>query len=123
MTARGVLLGESLRVGKTLEGVPLTVQKIWRAEAGDESAGQPRTWTFIEFTLDDGRTGELCDVLSAVLQPRGGWYCSFQSEYDNFVVFADRSFRYRRGDLARRAEVEAYGRSAGVPDSQLDWDE
>jgi hypothetical protein len=31
-------------------------------------------------------------------------------------------FRYRRGDETARAGVAAYGRSVGVPDSQLDWD-
>ena len=123
VTTRGILLAESLRIGKALEGVPLTVSKIWRAEAGDESAGQPRTWTFIEFSVADGDAKELCDVLSAAIDPRGGWYCSFQSEGENFVVFAERVFRYERGDLALRGQVEAYGRSVGVPASQLDWDE
>jgi hypothetical protein len=32
-------------------------------------------------------------------------------------------FRYRSGDGGGRAEAAAYGRSVGVPEAQLDWDE
>jgi hypothetical protein len=39
------------------------------------------------------------------------------------VVFSGRIFRYRRGDRSERAKVEAYARSIGVPDEQLDWAE
>jgi hypothetical protein len=46
-----------------------------------------------------------------------------RSEDEAFVVFADRVFRYPRGDTERRAEAEEYGRSVGVPESQLDWPE
>jgi hypothetical protein len=36
-------------------------------------------------------------------------------------VFADRTFRYRRGDRVGRGEAIEYGRSVGVPEVQLDW--
>jgi len=42
---------------------------------------------------------------------------------ETFVVFADRIFRYRRGDPAGRAAAERHGRSVGVPEAQLDWPE
>ena len=45
----GVLLAESLRRDVALEGVSLEVWKVSRADAGDEAAGQPRTWTFLHF--------------------------------------------------------------------------
>ena len=40
-----------------------------------------------------------------------------------YVVFARRVFRYPLGVAARREEVEAYARSLGVPESQLDWEQ
>jgi hypothetical protein len=40
---------------------------------------------------------------------------------DHVVVYADRIFRYRRGDRHGRDEAVAYGRTVGVPDHQLDW--
>jgi hypothetical protein len=53
----------------------------------------------------------------------GGWYVDFHSPTKSFVVFAGRILRYTRGDKAGRAEAEAYARSRGVPDAQLDWPE
>jgi hypothetical protein len=45
-TVAGALITESLRVGASVEGVPLRVTKIVRADVGDTAAGQPLTWTF-----------------------------------------------------------------------------
>ncbi len=39
------------------------------------------------------------------------------------VVFHGRVFKYPTGDSTRRAEVEGYARSVGVPEAQLDWPE
>jgi len=118
----GGLLAESIRVGASLEGVPLRVVRIWRADAGDPDAGQPRTWTFIDFEVEDDMADALASALSEVLAP-GSWYCDFRSDSETFVVFKDRVFRYRRRDAAGRSEVERYARSVGVPEAQLDWPE
>jgi hypothetical protein len=67
------------------------------------------------------RAAELATALSRVLSRDGGWYCNFCSRDEVFVVFRDRIFRYPYGDRAERATVEAYGRSMGVPEAQLDW--
>jgi hypothetical protein len=40
---------------------------------------------------------------------------------ESFIVFPGRGFRYRRGESSGRAEAEAYARSVGIPESQLDW--
>ncbi len=50
-TYTGVLLSESLTVGRVLDGVPLDVQRVYRAVAGDVEAGQPEVWTFLEFEV------------------------------------------------------------------------
>ena len=121
--ATGTLIGESVRIGASVEGVPLKVTKVFRVDAGDERAGQPRTWTFIEFEVPDGDVERLADSLSGALDPGLGWYCDFRSADETFVVFAGRIFRYRRGDQAARARAEEHARSVGVPDSQIDWPE
>jgi hypothetical protein len=121
--AKGTLIGESVRVGATLEGVALHVEKIFRVAVGDEPAGQPKLWTFIEFEVPDDDAPALADALSQVLEVELGWYCDFRTEAETFVVFSGRVFRYPRGDRAARAEVEGFARSRGVPDSQLDWPE
>jgi hypothetical protein len=121
--ARGTLIGESVRVGAVLEGVALRVDKVFRADVGDESVGQPGRWTFIEFEVPDQDAPTLAAALSGVLDPDIGWYCDFRTATETFVVFADRVFRYPRGNRASRAEVEDYGRRHGVPESHLDWPE
>lgn len=121
--ATGALIAESVKVGAALDGVRLTVNKVFRVEAGDESVGQPRVWTFIEFDVPDDDADALASALSDALDPSLGWYCDFRSERETFVVFAGRIFRYRRGDGSARAEAEAHARSVGVPEPQLDWPE
>lgn len=116
----GGLIAESLREGASLEGNGLTVQRIWRVEAGDPSAGQPVGWTYIELEVPSEHSEALAHALSDALAA-GPWYCDLQSDDETIVVFAGRVFRYPRGDASARAEAEAYARSAGVPESQIDW--
>ena len=123
MEVTGVLIAESLRAGARLEGATLTVSRITREHAGDTRAGQPRTWTFIEFVAAAGDAERLANTLSRALDDRLGWYCDFRSATETFVVFSRRVFRYPRGDTNGRAQAEAHARSVGVPESQLDWTE
>jgi hypothetical protein len=99
-TYSGALLGESLRPGAVLDGIPLTVMKIYRAALGNAEAGQPELWTVIEFEVPVGRARELAESLSRLLLTDGGWYCDFRSADEVFIVFSGRIFRYPRGDRA-----------------------
>lgn len=117
---RGALLAESLRLGAVID-LPLAVHRVARAAAGDVDAGQPKEWTFIEFSVKAEDTEALANALSEGLRGEGGWYCNFNSDDEVVVVFSDRVFRYQAGDHAAREEVEQYARSMGVPESQLDW--
>ena len=123
MSISGILIAESLRKNSPVEGVTLQVRKVSRGDVGDVSAGQPLTWTFIEFKVEDRFLADLVEALSRSLDPAGGWYCDFRTAEESFVVFAGQVFRYSRGDVLGRAEAEAYGRSVGVPEAQLDWPE
>jgi hypothetical protein len=119
----GVLIAESLLSGSSIDVPELRVRKISRAEAGDVTIGQPLTWTVIEFDVDEDQVDKLTASLSDALDPALGWYCDFRSSNQTFVVFASRVFCYARGEAGGRAEAEAYGRSMGVPEAQLDWPE
>lgn len=118
---RGVIVAESLRLDAVIEGVPLVVRKLERVAAGLDE--QPPHWTLIWFEAADADRDRLADALSAALERRNGWYADFHSDTEVTVVFAGRIFRYRRGDMVGRAEVEEYARSVGVPEPQLDWAE
>ncbi|MDP9335746.1 MAG: hypothetical protein M3Q30_20905 [Actinomycetota bacterium] len=121
MALAGALIAESLRVGGVLEGITLSVTKISRADLGDVDAGQPRTWTFVDFEAADEDADRLASSLERVLEHVGGWYCDFRNDDETFVVFAGRTFRYPRGDETGRGAAVEYGRSVGVPEAQLDW--
>jgi hypothetical protein len=121
MSASGVLIAESISKGNPLDGVDLRVRKVSRSDVGDVSGGQPLTWTFIEFEVDDRVLADLSEALSRSIDPSGGWYCDFRTNEETFVVFAGRVFQYPRGEAEGRAEAEEYGRSVGVPEVQLDW--
>jgi hypothetical protein len=62
-------------------------------------------------------------ALAAALLPDGGWYADFRTEAEHFVIFAGRIFTYVKGDAAGREEAAAYGRSVGVHEHQLDWED
>ena len=119
---RGRILAESLRPGVVVEVPDLRVVRMWREDVSmGAGPGQPPVWTLLDVEAPDERAGELADALAAALLSEGGWYADFEVGGDRVVVFAGRSFRYRRGDEPARAHVVAYGRSVGVPEHQLDW--
>jgi hypothetical protein len=115
----GTLVAESLRAGAELDA-PLAVRRVRRVDAGDPLAGQPVVWTLLEFVVPEEFAEQLVDELGEALEP-GPWYCDLASDRETVVVFAQRTFRYHRGDAAGRAAAEDHARSVGVPDSQLDW--
>ena len=116
MTINGSVIGDSLRPGAELQPSGWRVTRIWRidlsAAAGPE---QPPVWTAIEFEADDAQADALAEVLARSLKREGGWYADFRVGDDHVVVFADKVFRYRRGDRDGRAEAMRYGESVGVP--------
>jgi hypothetical protein len=122
MSFTGTLLAESLRTDAVLDGVPLNIRRIWRSNAGVVSAGQPLTWTFIEFDVPETSAGLLAEQLSAALSS-GPWYCDFRNDHETIVVFASQVFRYARGDRQAREQAETHARSVGVPEPQIDWPE
>ncbi len=71
MSVSGILVAESLLKDSPLEGVTLQVDKVSRGDVGDVSAGQPLTWTFIEFNVEDAVLTDLVEALSRSLDPWG----------------------------------------------------
>lgn len=118
---QGCIVAESLRVGARF-APDIRVTTISRQDmSGSVVDGQPAIWTLIDFTAEDRDADRIAAELARCLAAEGGWYADFRVDDDHVVVFADTVFRYRRGDRAGRADAEAYGRTAGVPDHQLDW--
>jgi hypothetical protein len=120
---RGTLIAESIKPGRGLEGFPLTLTKVSRRVVNDESVGQPSIWTVIDFEANEN-PDRLADALAGVLDDKPSvWYCNFTDEDQVFIVYPSKVFRYQRGSASGRQEAQSYGRAAGVPSSQLDWEE
>ena len=120
--ATGGLIAESLRVGSVLTDVRLVVTRISRFEPPNAIPEDPPIWTLLDFEIDDVDASALAAKLEPVLDDDPiAWYCDFHTEGESLVVFPGRTFRYPRGDTDGRARAEAYARSRGIPDSQLDW--
>jgi ketosteroid isomerase-like protein len=120
----GYVIGESLRPGADFGPPGLRLRKVGRVDvSGSVTRAQPTWWTFVEWEADDEAATEVAEALAAALEPEHGWYADFAAGDDRVVVFAGKVFRYRRGDETGRAEAVAYGRSAGTPEHQLDWQE
>ena len=73
VTVSGVLIAESLSTSSPFEGVTLQVHEVGRADVGDVSAGQPLTWTFIEFGAEHRILPDLVEALGRSLDPAAGW--------------------------------------------------
>jgi len=119
----GYVLAESMRPGACLAGLPLTLTKVERTAVASATVDQPAVWTTVEFTFPEDASEHVANALAGVLDEHGGWYSHFNTGGETFVIYAHRIFRYPSGDAAKRAEAEEHGRSVGVPEPQLDWDE
>lgn len=97
---------------------PGSIALTSRSRLQARSRQHGRSW---RFEAEDEVAQELSESLAKSLLAEGGWYADFTVQDEHVVVFADRIFRYAQGDKAGRAAAEAYGRSVGVPDHQLDW--
>ncbi|MEV0902298.1 hypothetical protein [Actinoplanes sp. NPDC049802] len=118
MPATGTLIGESLRTEWAPTGT--RIRRVHRVDQGDTvGLGQPRFWTVIEFETDDATLA--AETLSRALQAEGGWYADLWAGQERIIIFAGRIFRFALGDEQADAEAKSYGRSAGVPEHQLDW--
>lgn len=51
----------------------------------------------------------------------GKWYTNFFHGDDGIVVYKDRIFEYKKGDVEGREKAVEFGRSIGVPEEQLDF--
>ncbi|MEW2400683.1 hypothetical protein [Streptomyces sp. NPDC046862] len=122
----GYVLGESLRPGAVFQpqGLRPRLRGVSRLDVSHSAAaGQPPSWTLVEWETDGDDVAALAEAFAEVLEPENGWYADFTAGDEHVVVFAGKVFRYRRGDEAGRAEAVAYGRSVGTPEHQLDWKE
>ena len=123
---KGTIILESLRENASISGFQFVVREIGRGRPKlspqQVAAGFPSVWSAMEFELGEEMAENLAKSLSHALNPIG-WYANFSSQGETFIVYPGRIFRYPRGDPAGRAAAQAFGRTLGIPEHQLDWSE
>jgi hypothetical protein len=112
-----MVVAESLRVGTDLR-IPIT--GLQRVSAGNAVDGQPLVWTMCAVSCADDEADALAAALAEVLEP-GPWYADLAGPQLRYVVFSRQVFRYASSQPELRYAARAYGRSVGVPETQLDW--
>ncbi|MHB9010623.1 MAG: hypothetical protein ACYC49_00125 [Ignavibacteriaceae bacterium] len=121
MDYTGLIILESLINNAVLpHEIKTTKTEIW--DVDNAVPGQPNRWTAVYFTVAKKSVNHVAQVLSELLQPKG-WYLNISDADTMMVVFPHKVFKYSKGDVAKRQEVIAFGRTVGVPESQLDWGE
>ncbi|MEV4154875.1 hypothetical protein AB0J48_17795 [Nocardia salmonicida] len=116
----GVFIVEGLRPDAVLSDLDIVVRSIRRIAVDAPASDQPKIWTLIDFEGADAAGERLAELFARTLLP-GPWYVDFHSAGTTFVTFAGCMFAYARGDVDGRARAAEYGRTVGVPESQLDW--
>jgi len=116
----GLLLKESLDDLRVLDLLRVIKTETW--QVGNAAEGQPPVWTALSFEAPVGQADAITEALSGALKERG-WYINASTDALVYVIFPRKVFRYPKGDGAQRAVAQAYARSVGVPESQLDWGE
>ena len=117
---KGLLLKESLRDEGILDIVQVTKVEAW--DVGERVENwQPDRWTAVSFEGDDAQADEVGEKMSRAIKPK--WYANFSTESHAYVVFADRVFKYVKGDSEARVRAQQYAISVGIPQRQVDWGE
>ncbi|MFO0702616.1 MAG: hypothetical protein U0514_01935 [Candidatus Andersenbacteria bacterium] len=115
-----MIIKESLSDQTVLAQFKITHEEVENID--NAAVGQPSRWHLLSVTVDEDKVQEAAGAVSRALK-KGKWYVDFSSDSEKIVVYPGRVFRYQRGNAASRVQAVTYGRSLGIPESQLDWKE
>ncbi len=120
MKFNGVLLKESLKDNAILGSLVITKEEKW--DVNNATEDQPKQWTALYYEGKGTDAVEIANELSKSLQ-EGKWYTNFSTNDKEFIIFPGKVFTYEKGDSSSATAAKEHGRSIGIPESQLDWDE
>lgn len=115
----GLLLKESLISVEVLGLVK--VNNVYIEKVPNAVEGQPTSWTFVYFEVDEKQIQFIVEKMSKVIKEK--WYLNINGTNDVYIIFANQIFHYLKGDIDAKKEAIKYGISVGVPENQLDWSE
>ena len=117
----GLIIKESLKNESILERLDIIKTEVWDVDNASED--QPKQWHVSYFQVEENKIDDIAEQISKSLQ-NGKWYVNFSGNVEyTVVVFPDKVFKYKKGDIKERAMAVEYGRGLQIPESQLDWPE
>lgn len=117
-TLEGIVIQESLDDPLILNALSIIKTRV--AEIDNASSGQEPVWTMHTIIVDPSEVDALAMQLRDGLKP-GKWYVALRNDERSIVIYRDRIFDYESEDKVAHEEAQDYGKSLGIPESQLDW--
>ncbi len=114
---KGFVIKESLKDESLLNEIKIKKTETWKVE--DVAKNVPKVWTALTFEALDKNSSKLAEHISNTIHP--SFYVNFNTEEEQFIIFANKIFRYPRGDMEMRAQAQDYGSQIGIPKMQLEW--
>lgn len=114
----GTIIVESLISDSVLNFVEIKARET--ADLADPLADQPKQVTIVTFEIGDDMASAVVEEVSKNLKS-GHWYGDVAHEFDKFVVFPNKVFRFTPKEVEKRQKAIDYAKSLGIPESQIDF--
>jgi hypothetical protein len=114
----GTIIVESLISDSVLNFVEIKARET--AELADPLTDQPKQVTIITFEIGDDMASAVVEEISRNLKS-GHWYADVAYEFDKYVIFPNKIFRFAPKETEKRQKAFDYAKSLGIPESQIDF--
>jgi transcriptional regulator with XRE-family HTH domain len=114
---QGVLIKESICDELILDYISVDKVELWKTD------GTPKYWTALYFT---SKKQDFPEILSKVVlsnEEVGNWFVDMKSGDTKIIVFKNKIFKYKIGNVEEKEQVCKECRKLGIPDNQMNWKE
>ncbi len=118
MKYTGTVIVESLLSDSVLNFVDVKHRET--AELIDALPDQSKEVTIVVFECGDDMAAAVAEEISRHLRPNH-WYADIRQEYDTFVIFPNKIFRFAPKETEKHQKAVDYAKSLGIPESQIDF--
>ena len=118
MIYTGTVIAESLHDESVLNFVDDVKRE--HAQMIDALPDQAKTVSIITFAVREELAGAVVDELSRLIKP-SHWYADVKHEFDVYVIFPNKIFRFMPKEADKRQKAVDYAKTLGIPESQIDF--
>lgn len=114
---KGTIILESLKTDDVIKHLTITSKEVWNVD--NNNIYQPNIWTAISFENSDEKIEIVLETIKSNLKTF--WYVDISDESKKYIIYPGKIISYYLNDKNGMQEAIDYGKSIGIPDSQLDW--